>query len=150
MSHTYTSILAHVVFSTQDRRPLIDPSLAERLHPYLGGIARENGFKTLGIGGVADHIHLLLSLPGATPIAKAVQFLKGDSSKWIHDTMKGRREFAWQDGYGAFSIGMSQIDDTLRYIANQAEHHRQTTFQDEYRAFLTRHGIDIDERYVWG
>ena len=150
MGHTYISILVHAVFSTRNRLPIIDALLAERLHPYLCGIARENGFKILGVGGVADHIHLLLSLPGATPPSKAVQLLKGGSSKWIHETFREHAKFAWQEGYGAFSVGVSQVDDTLRYIANQADHHRKTTFQDEYRAFLFRHGITIDENHVWG
>jgi hypothetical protein len=84
------------------------------------------------------------------PPSKAVQLLKGGSSKWIHQTFANQRLFAWQEDYGAFSVGISQVDDTLVYIANQADHHRQTTFQDEYRAFLTRHGITIDEHHVWG
>jgi REP element-mobilizing transposase RayT len=150
MGHTYISILVHVVFSTRNRLPQIDPVLAERLHPYLCGIARENGFKILGVGGVPDHLHALLSLSGSLPPSKAVQLLKGGSSKWVHETFPDQRSFAWQEGYGAFSVGISQIDDTLRYIANQVEHHRQTTFQDEYRAFLARHGIAIDEHHVWG
>jgi REP element-mobilizing transposase RayT len=150
MSHTYTSIFIHTVFSTHNRNPYIHPALSERLHPYLGGIARDHGFKALGIGGVEDHVHLLLSLPGSIHISKAVQLLKGGSSKWVHDTMPGSKDFSWQEGYGAFSIGASQVDDTLRYIAQQVDHHRQATFQDEYRSFLTRHGIAIDERYVWG
>ena len=150
MGHTYISILVHVVFSTRLRVPYIDVGLAERLHPYLCGIARENGFKILGVGGVADHVHLLLSLPSSLAPSKAVQLLKGGSSKWVHETFSTQADFGWQDGYGAFTLGISQIDDTLRYIENQAEHHQKTTFQDEYRAFLIRHGIVIDEKHVWG
>jgi putative transposase len=150
MGHTYISILVHVVFSTRNRTPFIDTKLAERLQPYLCGIARENDFKVLGVGGIADHIHLLLSLPSSMPPSKAVQLLKGGSSKWVHETFPDHSRFGWQEGYGAFTIGISQIDDTLRYIANQVEHHRQTSFQDEYRAFLLRHGIVIDENHVWG
>jgi REP element-mobilizing transposase RayT len=116
----------------------------------MGGIARENKMQALAIGGIEDHIHLLLSLPSTLDIAKAMQSIKGGSSKWVHDTFPQRKDFAWQEGYGAFSIGISQIEDTKRYIANQREHHRTKTFQEEYVAFLEKHGIEYDPRYVWG
>jgi REP element-mobilizing transposase RayT len=106
--------------------------------------------KALAVGGVEDHVHLLLSLPSTLAVAKALQLLKGGSSKWIHDEFHERRDFAWQEGYGAFSIGVSQIDDTVRYIANQAAHHRTKTFEEELLAFLGRHGIAHDPRHVWG
>ena len=116
----------------------------------MGGIAREQGVKALTIGGVEDHVHLLLSLPATIPLAKAIQIIKGGSSKWVHDTFAEHRHFAWQEGYAAFSIGVSQTDATLSYIRSQAEHHRQTTFQEEFRTFLKKHNIEYDERYVWG
>jgi putative transposase len=150
MSHSYTSSLYHCVFSTKERRRTIDIELQSRLWPYLGGIARDNGMKALAIGGVEDHVHLLLSLPATITVAKAMQFVKAGTSKWIHDTFPQRRGFAWQEGYGAFSIGVSQIDDTRRYIENQTEHHRRHTFEEEFIAFLERHGIEYDPRYVWG
>jgi putative transposase len=150
MAHSYTSALFHCVFSTKDRRKLIDADLQSRLWPYLGGIARENNMKALAIGGVEDHVHLLLSLPSTMPVAKAIQLIKGGSSKWIHDEFPHLRGFAWQEGYGAFSIGVSQIEDTQRYITNQAEHHRTRSFEDEFIAFLNRHEVDYDPRYVWG
>jgi len=150
MSHSYTSSLYHCVFSTKERRPAIDHNLQLRLWPYLGGISRDNGIKALAIGGVEDHVHLLLSLPSTLAVAKAMQLVKGGSSKWVHDTFPERRDFAWQEGYGAFSIGVSQVDDTKRYIENQAEHHRRHTFEEEFIAFLERHGIEYDPRYVWG
>ena len=140
----------HCVFSTKERRKIIDVELQSRLWPYMGGIARENDMKALAIGGVEDHVHLLLSLPSTMAIAKAMQLVKGGSSKWVHDEFPARGDFAWQEGYGAFSIGVSQIDDTIRYIANQAEHHRTKTYQEEFIAFLERHGIEYDPRYVWG
>jgi REP element-mobilizing transposase RayT len=149
MGHTYTSLLFHCVFSTKERRAWIDPELQERLWPYLGGIARENDMTALSIGGVADHVHMLLSLPSNMAVSKAMQLVKGGSSKWVHDTFPERREFKWQDGYGAFSIGLSQVEDTRRYIENQAEHHRKRTFQEEFISFLKRHGIEYDERYIW-
>ena len=150
MSHTYVNALFHCVFSTKERRRLISPALQERLWPMMGGIARENGLKALTIGGVEDHVHLLLSLSTTVSIAKAIQLIKGVSSKWVHDTFPTHDLFAWQEGYGAFSIGVSQTNATLAYIRSQPEHHRQTTFQEEFRAFLKKHGIQYDERYVWG
>jgi REP element-mobilizing transposase RayT len=150
LSHTFVNALLHCVFSTKGRRRLITADLQERLWPFLGGIAREQGFKALAIGGVEDHVHLLLSLPATLPIAKAIQLVKGASSKWVHDTFPKHRDFAWQEGYGAFSIGVSQVDATTKYIRSQPEHHRKATFQEEFRMFLKRHGIEYDERYVWG
>jgi putative transposase len=150
LSHTYVSALFHCAFSTKGRRRLITASLQERLWPFMGRIAREQGFKALEIGGVEDHVHLLLSLSAITPIAKVIQLVKGTSSKWVHDTFPEHRWFAWQEGYGAFSVGMSQIDATVQYIRSQAEHHQKTTFQEEFQAFLKKHGIEYDEQYVWG
>jgi putative transposase len=142
--------LFHCVFSTKGRRQLITTPLQERLWPFMGGIAREHGMKAFAVGGVEDHAHLLLSLPTTISIAQAIQQIKGVSSKWIHDTFPEHRDFAWQEGYGAFSIGVSQVDGTISYIRSQAEHHRKKTFQEEYLAFLKRHGIEYDERYLWG
>jgi putative transposase len=150
MAHSYISALYPVVFSTKERRRTINADLQARLWPYLGGIARENDMKALAVGGVEDHVHLLLSLPSTLAVAKAMQLIKGGSSKWIHDEFPALLEFAWQEGYGAFSIGISQIDDTKRYIVNQAEHHRKVSYQEEFIAFLERHGIEYDPRYIWG
>lgn len=150
MSHTFVNALFHCAFSTKERRPLITASLQERLWPFMGGIARQNGMKALAVGGVEDHAHLLVSLPATVSVAKALQLIKGTSSKWIHDTFPDNRAFAWQEGYGAFSVGISQVNETMAYIRSQAEHHRKRTFQDEFRAFLKKHGFDFDERYVWG
>jgi REP element-mobilizing transposase RayT len=116
----------------------------------MGGIARENKMRALAIGGVEDHVHILLSIPSTLSVAKALQLIKGGSSKWVHETFPEHRDFEWQEGYGAFSIGVSQVDDTKKYIANQREHHRTRSFQEEFIAFLERHGIEYDPRYVWG
>ena len=116
----------------------------------MGGIARKQGFKALAIGGVEDHVHLLLSLPATTPVANAIQLVKGNSSKWVHDTFPEHGLFAWQEGYGAFSVGVSQADATVAYIRSQAEHHQKTTFQEEFCTFLKKHGIEYDERFIWG
>ena len=102
------------------------------------------------MGGTENHVHLLVSLPATASVAKAAQLLKGGSSKWIHETFQAHRNFAWQEGYGAFSIGVSACDRTIAYIESQEHHHRTRTFEEEFVAFLNRHGIEYDERYVWG
>ena len=146
---SYVSAYFHCVFSTKERRPFITAPLRERLWPYLAGIARENHMKALEVGGMPDHIHILLSLPPTIPIAKALQLIKGGSSKWVHDTFPERALFAWQVKYGAFSTSASLLDTTIQYIRNQEEHHQNLSFKDEFRALLERHGIQYDERYLW-
>jgi REP element-mobilizing transposase RayT len=140
----------HCVFSTKNRQKTITPDLDERLWPYLGGIARENKMNAISIGGIEDHVHLLLSLPSTLSVSKGLQLIKGGSSKWIHETFPAQRGFEWQEGYGAFSISKSIVPETIEYIKNQKEHHRVKTFQEEFIAFLKKHEIDYDERYVWG
>lgn len=149
MPHSFTSQLLHCVFSTKQRQKIIAPELQQRLWPYLGGIARENHMKALSVGGTEDHVHLLLSLPSTLSIAKGIQLIKGGSSKWVHDTFPEHRAFAWQEGYGAFSIGVADVNRTMAYIENQAEHHRRRDFKEEFLAFLKKHGIEYDERYIW-
>ena len=150
MGHSYVSSLYHCVFSTKERRRTIAPAIQEPLWKYLGGIARQHDMKVLIAGGVEDHVHLLLSLNSTTSIAKAIQLLKGGSSKWVHDKCSDRRGFEWQEGYGAFSIGVSQVEGTIAYIRDQSEHHQMKTFEEEFVAFLERHGVEYDPRYVWG
>jgi REP element-mobilizing transposase RayT len=150
MAHSYTNILIHFIFSTKNREKIISEELQERLWPYMGGIARENNMKTLAIGGVEDHVHLLISLPPTLSFAKAIQLIKGGSSKWVHDTFPKHKYFKWQEGYGAFSVSASHIENTVAYIKRQKEHHKIKTFQDEYIAFLKKHEIEYDERYIWG
>lgn len=150
MTNTYINLLVHTVFTTKNRQPYINPQLRERLYPYMGGIARENDFKTLCISGVADHVHIVLSLNASLQIAKSVQLIKDGASKWIHETFPEQKFFAWQEGYGAFSIGVSQMDATRKYIENQEEHHRKISFHDEYLEFLRKNNIAYDEKYVLG
>lgn len=150
MPHSYSSTLTHCVWSTKNRHRFLKAELRERLWPYIGGIARENDMIALAVGGIEDHVHVLLSLPATMPLSKAVQLLKGGSSKWIHDTFPMHRDFAWQEGYGAFSVSISGVEETKDYIANQEVHHRTKTFEDEFVAFLKRHRIEYDERYVFG
>ncbi len=149
MANTYTSVNVHFVFSTKNRAPLISANIQERLWSFMGGIARENQMKALCIGGVANHVHLLVSMPNTLSIAKGIQLIKGGSSTWIHTTFPNMGDFAWQEGYGAFSVSLSHLPETIAYIQNQAEHHRHKTFQEEYLAFLRKHDIDYNEKYLW-
>ncbi len=146
---SYVSSYFHCVFSTLERRPLIPPSLRDRLWPFLGGIARNNEMKAIEIGGVQDQVHVLLSLPSTLSVAKAMQLIKGGSSKWVHETFPEHRLFGWQVKYGAFSVSVSQLDKTIRYIKTQEEHHRKRTFQEEFLNLLKKHCVAYDERYLW-
>jgi putative transposase len=148
MSHTYVSDLVHCVFSTKERRRLIHPEMQSELWSFIGGIARKNGFKALIVGGTEDHVHILLSLPATISLAKALQLLKGSSSRWMNEThCKG---FSWQEGYGAFTLGVSQKARTIDYIKRQAQHHRKRSFEEEFLVFLNKHAIEFDPTYVWG
>ena len=146
--HSFTSCLIHCVWTTKDRAPVLDAQLRGRLWPYLGGIARENKMKSLAIGGVADHVHVLVSIPPTLSVAKSIQLLKGNSSKWIHDTFAKVPLFEWQTGYGAFSIGISGIEATESYIHDQERHHRTRTFREEFAAMLRKHGLHYDEHIL--
>lgn len=143
--HSYINFLAHCVFSTKNREKFLKPDIQSRLWPYLGGIARENKMKAISVGGVADHVHILLSIPSTLSLSKAIQIIKGNSSKWIRDTFLNMNHFAWQEGYGAFSIGISDIFRTIRYIQNQEKHHQSKTFQEELVLFLRKQGMNYDK-----
>lgn len=143
--HTFTSCYLHCVWSTKERRRLITPELQLRLWPYLGGIARANKMTAIEIGGMEDHVHVLLTLPLTFSISKAMQLLKGNSSKWIRETFLDQSAFEWQEGYGAFSIGVSGIETTVDYIKRQAEHHHKRSFKDEFIEFLKKHNQSYDE-----
>ena len=142
MPHSQICCLVHVVFATAERRPVVGEDMRETLHRYVGGIARGHGMPALAVGGTADHIHVLLSLPRTISVAKAVQLLKSSSSKWVHESFPGAKGFAWQEGYGAFSIGVSQREVTVRYIETQAEHHKRYSFAEEIKKFLAIHEIE--------
>ncbi len=128
---------------------MITPALQARLFPYMGGIMRENKIKLLSAGGVDDHVHLLISMPATINLAKALQLIKGGSSKWIHENFAEHRSFEWQEGYGAFSIGVSDFKRTVKYIENQPEHHQKMDYKTEFLAFLRKHEIEYDESYVF-
>lgn len=149
MANTYTSLHYHIVFSTKLREPWMTAEIEERIWAFLGGIARENRMKPLQIGGVDDHIHMLLGDPATMAPAKAAQLIKGGASAWIHTEFPALRSFAWQDGYGAFTVSKSHLQDVIAYIQNQRQRHRGKTFKEEFLSLLERHEIDYDERYLW-
>jgi len=148
MAQTLTRLLVHAVFSTKNREAMIVGSVAAELHRYLCGIARNHESPVLVIGGMPDHVHLLISQSKNIALADLMMHLKKDSSKWMKT--KGIAEFAWQEGYGAFTIGESQVEALTRYIQTQAEHHRERSFQDELRTLLEKYGVAFDEKLVWG
>lgn len=149
MANTYTSLHYHVIFSTKDRNRWLVPDI-ERVWSYIGGIARTHQMTALQVGGVEDHIHALVTAPATLAPSRIAQFLKGESSKWIHEEFRTLRNFAWQDGYGAFTVSKSNLPCVIAYIQNQREHHRKKTFREEYLEFLREHGVEYDERYLWG
>jgi REP element-mobilizing transposase RayT len=149
VSHSLSSIYVHYVFSTIERLPLIIPEIRDRLWAYMGGIAREHKMCPVTIGGMADHGHLLIELPSTLSVAKGVQLIKAGSSKWLHETFPSQQHFAWQEGYGAFSLSKSSLPSAIEYIAKQEEHHRIHTYKEEFLAFLARYEIEYDERYLW-
>jgi len=150
MANTYTSLYYHIVFSTKNRVGYIKPEVEQRVWTYLGGVARAHKMTALQVGGIADHIHALVMAPATLAPSEIAKYLKGDSSKWIHQEFSKWRGFGWQDGYGAFTVSKSNVSDVIRYIQNQREHHLKKTFQEEYLEFLKKHGIEYDERYLWG
>jgi len=149
MPQSLSSILIHLIFSTKNREAFITEEIEKELHPYMATIFRGMKSPSLTIGGTTDHVHVLFSLSRVINIADLVEEVKTESSKWIKTKGAEFRNFHWQRGYGAFSIGQSQLSSVKRYIARQKVHHQRVTFQDEYRKFLKSYGIDYDERYVW-
>lgn len=149
MPQSLSYLLTHIVFSTKDRAPLLDATVRPALHAYLATVARNVDCECFRVGGVADHVHLAVRLSRTISMAQLIEELKTSSSKWLKTQSSELAAFAWQRGYGAFSVGPSDLHSLLHYIDNQEEHHRTRTFQDEYRAFVTKYGIGYDERYVW-
>jgi REP element-mobilizing transposase RayT len=149
MPQSFASLHCHLIFSTKHRAPSISAELQPRLFAYCGGTLRDAGTALVAAGGMPDHVHLLVSLGREVSLAEALRLVKANSSRWVHETFPELSGFAWQNGYGAFAVSYSLVDRVRAYIANQAEHHRKLTFQEEFVAFLKRHGIAYDERYVW-
>jgi REP-associated tyrosine transposase len=148
MADTFTKLLFHIVFSTKRRQPFISDTLRKELYPYMEGILRRREGVLLNIGGTADHVHLLLRLKPDMSVSKIVQAIKAISSKWVHERPDLPQEFAWQSGYGAFSVSESQARTVWRYIEHQEEHHRKVSFEDELRGLLEKHGIEFDPAYL--
>ena len=148
MAQTYTRLLYHIVFSTKNREPWIDPVWRPDLHAYIGGIIRNRKGELLAAGGVPDHIHLLVRLAADKAVSDVVGAIKSVTSGWLHDE-RGIWPFAWQGGYGAFTLGPSAIPSVTTYIDNQIEHHATTDFRTEYVELLKRHEVEYDERYLW-
>ena len=148
MSHSYCSNRIHLIFSTKNRQKRISADLQTKLWPYLAGIARNHGFEAIKVGGVEDHSHALLLLPPTIPLAKAVQILKSCSSKWLNETNAAGRDFAWQEGYGAFSVSASQTEGVIKYIAGQTAHHAKRSYEDEFLEFLKKYEVEYDPKHV--
>ena len=149
MPQSLANILVHLVFSTKERYPFIQPSIESELHRYLAEMCNVCGSPSLSIDGTADHVHLLFSLGRTIAMSDVVEKVKGSSSGWIKGKGSEFRKFAWQRGYGAFSIGQSNVAALKHYIAGQKKHHARTTFQDEFRTLLRKYRIEYDEQYVW-
>jgi putative transposase len=147
MSHSYAQNHIHLVYSTKDRAKLIPKRLQPRLWAYLAAICKNNQMVCFAVGGMEDHVHTLFRLPPTISLAKAINLLKANSSKWM--TERGTR-FAWQKGYGAFSVSSSSIPAVIKYIDNQEAHHRKRSFEEEFIALLRKHGVEYDPRYVLG
>ena len=149
MAHTYTSLLIHVTFSTSGRTPLLTDAIRLDVHAYLGGILRELDAIPIAVGGTADHVHMLIRLPANLALADCLRILKANSSRWVKQRWSQQRKFAWQGGYGAFSVSESRRAAVIRYIRDQPQHHQRISFQDEFLALLKNHRVEFDERYIW-
>jgi len=148
MSDSYTNLLYHIIFSTKDRRPLITADYQSRLYDYIGGIIRGVGGISLELNGTEDHIHLLAKLRPDTALSDVLRDLKANASGWMHDVFPSLQDFSWQRGYGAFTVSQTNVEEVRRYIARQKEHHRHTSFRDEFIHFLKANGLEYDERYL--
>lgn len=150
MPQSLAKLYVHIIFSTKNRYPFLqDKEIRNEMHSYLGGACNELDSQVLIVGGVADHVHILCTLSKNLSLAKLVGEVKRESSKWVKTKGRGLSKFAWQNGYGAFSVSQSQVEVVRKYIGKQEEHHRKKTFQDEFRASLRKYEIKFDERYVW-
>ena len=147
MAHTYTNLIYHIVFSTQGHLPLLKPEYRQELFAYLGGLVKEKGGLPIIINGVADHIHLLILLPPNLSVSEAMKFAKANSSRWMKQRFK--TPFAWQTGFGAFSVSRSNVPAVAKYIRDQEAHHRKMDFKTEFTTLLEKNEIDFDEKFLW-
>lgn len=150
MANTYYSLHYHLIFSTKNRVAYLKPEIEQRVWAYIGGVSRQHKMTALQVGGFDDHIHALVMAPPTIAPSQIAQWLKGDSSRWIHETFPDLQDFAWQEGYGAFTVSKSNLEAIAGYIQKQREHHQRKSFQEEYRELLQNLGIEYDERYLWG
>ena len=146
MAHTHSVLFYHIVFSTKHREQWLDPASRELLFPYMAGIVSNFGGTPILINGVSDHVHMLLRLRTTPDVAEVVKSIKGSSSKWFHDQTR-RQAFAWQEGYGAFTVSFSQKNRVCQYIADQEQRHRRVPFAEEYEALLKKHHVEYDARF---
>lgn len=149
MGQTFTCLYNHIIFSTKHRKRLITPDLRPRLYDYMGGIIKHERCKLIAAGGMPDHVHLVVSLRATTCVAGLLRLVKTNSSGWVHDTFVEHAAFGWQTGYAAFSVSQSNLEEVVRYVEGQEEHHRKLTFEEEYVAFLKRHHLEYDEAELW-
>jgi REP element-mobilizing transposase RayT len=149
MAQSLAKVLLHLVFSTKHREPKIAAALRTRLHAYLAGACRELDSEAYRVGGTENHVHIACTLPRTMAVSDLLQEIKKSSSMWVKQQTDGCPEFAWQAGYGAFSLGQSQLPALVRYIDNQQEHHRVRTFEDELRTLLRKYGVPFDEKHLW-
>jgi putative transposase len=149
MANTYTQINIHAVFAVQNRAACINTNWKEEMHKYISGIVSNNNHKVLAINSMPDHVHLLFGLRPAQSLSDLLQDVKGDSSRWINERKFCRGLFRWQEGFGAFAIGMKDVHKTIHYIQTQEQHHRTVSFREEYEEFLRENGIEFNEKYVF-
>jgi REP element-mobilizing transposase RayT len=149
MPQSLARLYVHLIFSTKHRERVLSREISSNLHAYLGGILRDLECLPVEINTEPDHAHLLFQLARTVTVANVVGQVKQGSTLWLQEQHASLRQFHWQNGYGAFSVSQSNVDEVRQYIRSQEEHHRVRTFQEEFRLFLERHGVDYDERYVW-
>ena len=149
MAGKYLSLLVHFTWSTANREPWIEPAMREDMYAFIGGIMNKKKAKLIAAGGMFDHIHLYASLPSIISVADFVNAVKANSSRWIHESFSGLRRFAWQEGYGAFSVSKSDEARVIKYVRNQEKHHAKRTFKEELISLLEKHGIPYDRQYIW-
>ena len=149
MAGTYTKLYYHIVFSTKNRRPLVSDKIEDELYKYISGIIRNLDGSCIEINGAVDHVHILAIVPPKLSISDALRTIKANSSKWLRDTKPSCADFAWQDGFSAFTVSTSQVEPVRQYIRDQKLHHRQRDYKTEIIGLLDKHGIEFDERYLW-
>jgi REP element-mobilizing transposase RayT len=149
MGSTLSNLAYHIIFSTKGREPTITPEIRDELYRYMGGIIKAEGGGLLQIGGMPDHLHMVVKLKPVHSLSEIMQKVKGGSSKWVNKKNRFLHKFAWQEGYGAFTVSQSQMSVVVRYVSEQEKHHRKLSFNEEFIGILERHGVEYDERFIW-